>query len=354
MLKHGSASGRAWLRITVRLTLMAAAIVLIAPVSAAAFNYFAIRQYRAIYSVPGRMYSVGGYKTHLYCIGSGTPTIVLESGLGDDFLIWGRVQPELAKATRVCSYDRSGLGWSEVRPGPRDSNTVSEQLHALLVQAGISGPFLLMGHSLGGLHIRAYASRYPMEIVGLVLVDSSSPEQLTRFPRSVVEFQRHFYNIELNRLKWKTALGLRRVLGRCGETPPGYEAYATFFKADDCIPSLITAAQREFDVFQLSCREAAQTGPFPNLPILIFSEDPNHRDQDIPANILNEMSPVWNSLQEELKNLSARSRRIVVKGTSHYIQAQRPELLNKEVTNFVLQIRGETPHSSEYGSTIIE
>ena len=78
MLKHGSASGRAWLRITVRLTLMAAAIVLIAAVSAAAFNYFAIRHYRAIYPVPGRMYSVGGYKTHLYCIGSGTPTIVLE------------------------------------------------------------------------------------------------------------------------------------------------------------------------------------------------------------------------------------------------------------------------------------
>jgi pimeloyl-ACP methyl ester carboxylesterase len=354
MLKHGGAIGPRWLRMTVRLVLIAGAISLVAVASAAAFNYFAVRHYRAISPVPGDIYSVGGYKTHLYCIGSGTPTVVLESGLGDDFLIWGRVQKELAKVTRVCSYDRSGLGWSEVRPGLRDSNTVSDQLHELLVQARISGQILLMGHSLGGLHIRVYACRYPSEVVGLAFVDGCSPEQSTRLPRSMLDFQQHSMTVEANRQKLKSALGLQRVLGRCGQAPPGYEAYAALFKADDCIPSSISVAQREFDAFERSCREAAQTGPLSNLPILIFSQDPNHRDPDMPANLQSEVSPVWNSMQEDLKNLSPRSRRIIVRGTSHYIQSQRPELLNKEVTEFVLQIRAGTLHSSEYGSTIIE
>jgi pimeloyl-ACP methyl ester carboxylesterase len=98
-----------------------------------------------------------------------------ESGLGDDARVWGKVQPELAKLTRVCSYDRSGLGWSDPRPGLRDSVTVANQLHGLLIAAGISGPVVLMGHSMAGCHMREYGSKYPGDIAGVVFVDAVTP-----------------------------------------------------------------------------------------------------------------------------------------------------------------------------------
>jgi pimeloyl-ACP methyl ester carboxylesterase len=354
-MSAGEAAGkRAWLRGTVRLALITVAILVIAAVSGAAFNYFTVRHYRSLYPAPGQTYRVDGYKMHLYCIGSGTPTIVLDSGLGDDFLIWGRVQPDLARVTRVCSYDRAGLGWSENRPGLRDSNTIADQLHMLLQQAGISEPTVLMGHSLGGLNVRAYASRFPQEIVGLVLVDSSVPEQLAQLSRSVLEFHSHFYRVELKWMQWKTAFGIQRVFGRCGQTPAGYEAYSGLIKADDCIPFELATIKREFDSFERSCGEVEHTGPFPSLPILIFSEDPNNQQPDNPANISADFSLSWNSLQESLKRLSPRSRRVIAKGSSHYIQSERPELLIKEVTQLILQIRGTASQPSNYGSTVTE
>jgi pimeloyl-ACP methyl ester carboxylesterase len=354
MTRGETAGKRTWLRVTVRLTLITVAILVIAAVSGAAFNYFAVRHYRSLYPAPGQTYRVDGYKMHLYCIGSGAPTIVLDSALGDDFLSWGRVQPDLARVTRVCSYDRAGLGWSENRPGLRDSNTIADQLHMLLQQAGISEPTVLMGHSLGGLNVRAYASRFPQEIVGLVLVDSSVPEQLAQLPRSVLESQRHFYRVELTWMQWKTALGIQRLLGRCGQTPAGYEAYSGLIKADDCIPLEIATVQREGVAFERSCKEVEDTGPFRSLPILIFSQDPNNQDPDIPANIRADFSSPWNSLQESLKKLSPLSRRVIAKGSSHYIQTYRPDLLNKEVTQLILQIRGTASQPANYGSTVTE
>jgi pimeloyl-ACP methyl ester carboxylesterase len=174
------------MRISTRIALITIAILLIAAVSGAAFNYFAVRHYRKTYPVPGQMYSVDGRKMHLYCMGTGSPTLVLEAGRGDDFLVWARVQSELARVTRDCSYDRSGLGWSEYRTGQRDANTIPNQLHELLLQAAISDRLILVGHSLGGLIIRSYAARFPEQAVGLVLVDSSTPDQAVQLPKSDV------------------------------------------------------------------------------------------------------------------------------------------------------------------------
>lgn len=115
---------------------------------------------------------VGGYDLFLTCVGVGSPTIVLEAGLGADHTTWDGVQPALAQFTRVCSYDRAGLGQSEIAPTPRTSEQVANDLHALLIGAGVSAPYLLVGHSFGGLHVRSYASQYPDEIVGMVLIDA--------------------------------------------------------------------------------------------------------------------------------------------------------------------------------------
>ena len=103
--------------------------------------------------VPGKFYSVEGRRMHLYCSGTGSPAIVIEAGLGSDWLGWQGVQPQLAQLKRVCTYDRAGEGWSEPRPGPRDAETIARQLHALLDQADVPRPLVLIGHSAGGLYV---------------------------------------------------------------------------------------------------------------------------------------------------------------------------------------------------------
>jgi pimeloyl-ACP methyl ester carboxylesterase len=128
------------------------------------------------------MVDVGGYRLHLYCTGEGSPTVILEAGGGNPWLSWYQVQPQVAQFTRVCSYDRAGLGWSDPSPKPRTTKVIADELHTLLHNAGITAPFVLVGHSLGGLDARMFASQYPSEAVGMVLVDSSHPDQDDRFP----------------------------------------------------------------------------------------------------------------------------------------------------------------------------
>ena len=111
--------------------------------------------------MPGQLVDVGGYKMHIDCTGQGSPTVILESGLGDTYISWHKVQPQIAQFARVCSYDRAGLGYSDSSPRPRTSRIFAEELHTLLHNAGISGPpYILVGHSMGGFDVRLYASLY--------------------------------------------------------------------------------------------------------------------------------------------------------------------------------------------------
>jgi pimeloyl-ACP methyl ester carboxylesterase len=123
------------------------------------------------YPPPGQMVDVGGYRLHIDCTGEGSPTVVIESGWGDMSASWGWVQPEVAKTTRICTYDRAGMGWSEASPEPRTAREYAKELHTLLAKANEPGPYVLVGHSMGGYTVRVYAHDYPEEVVGLVLVD---------------------------------------------------------------------------------------------------------------------------------------------------------------------------------------
>ena len=129
------------------------------------------------------MVDVGGRRLHLSCAGrnaEGRPTVILESGFGSDASVWNKVQPEVAKFTRVCSYDRAGLGTSEAVTAPRTIVALTEDLHALLQKAKVSAPYVLVGHSLGGMLARMYASYYPSEVVGMVFVDSAHEDENDR------------------------------------------------------------------------------------------------------------------------------------------------------------------------------
>jgi pimeloyl-ACP methyl ester carboxylesterase len=129
------------------------------------------------YAMPGRLYDVGGYRLHLNCTGSGSPTVVLQSGLGEFSASWARIAPAVARSTRVCTYDRAGQGWSEEAPQIQDGLRVAADLHTLLDAAGEKEPYVLVGHSIGGSYAMTYAARYPEQVAGMVLLDASDPYQ---------------------------------------------------------------------------------------------------------------------------------------------------------------------------------
>ena len=325
---------RVWYGLLMALVLVGIAIA----ATGAAYNTLSLRHYRKLAGVPGKLYDVGGYSMHLYCTGQGSPTIVLDSGLGDDFTIWAKVQPELSKVTRVCAYDRSGFGWSQIRPGMRDANAISAELHQLVSVAGVERPFILMGHSIAGLYLRSYAAHYLNDLAGLVFVDGATPLQDDRVPRELVKIQ----DRQREEMPWQkllTTLGWYRIKGECTKVPPGFENYSLWIKADSCVPSQLSAIESELDAEHTSGEETLHAGPFDSLPILIFSRDPTVLASNWPPQVSKDSAVVWNQMQEEAKALSNQSRRIIAMGSDHHVQIDRPELVIKEVTAFVLRLR---------------
>ena len=132
------------------------------------------------YPMPGRLIDVGGHKLHINCTGTGSPTVVLEPGLGEPSTAMGWIAPDIATTTRVCVYDRAGRGWSEAASVPRDGMQQATDLHTLLERAGEQGPFVLAGHSAGGIYVLNFAHLYPHQVAGVVLLDSMHPEQYTK------------------------------------------------------------------------------------------------------------------------------------------------------------------------------
>ena len=132
------------------------------------------------YAMPGRLIDVGGHKLHINCTGTGSPTVVLEPGLGEPSTVMGWIAPGVATTTRVCVYDRAGRGWSESASAPQDGVQVATDLHTLLERAGEPGPYVLAGHSAGGIYVLNFAHLYPQQVAGVVLLDSMHPEQYTK------------------------------------------------------------------------------------------------------------------------------------------------------------------------------
>lgn len=351
MHTHPQRGRRSW-RIVRRIGLGMVALLLVLCAAGALWNVLAIRHYRKTYPPPGKLYTVNGERMHLYCSGAGSPTLVLEAGRGDDFLGWGKVQSALSRSTQVCSYDRAGFGWSDPQPGPRDAAHIASQLHELLRQADIQGPLVLMGHSAGGIYIRAYATRYPHEIAGLVFVDASSPTQDLEMPAAMRALDEHS-TFQVALLKASIRLGFARAMGMCDQVMPGFEAQAGLLKADACIPAQINVYQREMAGWPVSLLDTAQTGKYGDLPILVFSRDPDQPlPPQLPASVTaaewRQANAIWDRLQQGLAQLSTRGHRIIAKGSGHYIQFDRPDVLNSAAPVFIQDIRdGSIPVSDD-------
>ena len=304
----------------------------------AAYNTLSLRHFRRVAGVPGRLYDVGGYSMHVYCTGTGSPAILLSSGLGDDFTEWAKVQPALSRHTKVCSYDRAGFGWSKPRPGAHDANAISSQLHQLVQAAGIERPLVLVGHSISGIYLRSYAAHYPGDLAGLVFIDGATPLQDRRIPKALLRIQQD----QRRDMPWQKLLmilGWYRLLGDCSSIPSGFEAYSAWIKADSCVPSQIDAVEQELDAEQASGQETIHAGPFGSLPVLILSRDPSVLAPNWPASVAKANAVVWDQMQEEAKALSSDSRRIIAKGSGHYIQDDRPDLVIRQIVSLIVMVR---------------
>src|SRR5215212_1938782 len=168
---------RLW-RWTKRVTAGMVGLVLVLLLAGVVFQFVMTRIHARIYPAPGELVDVGGYSLHLYFTGEpGAPTVVMDSGLGGTMLDWQLVQPKVAEFARVCTYDRGGMGWSDSGAQPRTSQQIVRELHTLLDNAEVRGPFVLVGHSFGGTNMQVYARQYPNQVAGMVLVDSALEDE---------------------------------------------------------------------------------------------------------------------------------------------------------------------------------
>jgi pimeloyl-ACP methyl ester carboxylesterase len=292
----------------------AALILLLAAIGA---TYEAIEGSREERGPPrGRLVDVGGHKMHLDCEGQGAPTVILESGLWDDSIVWHNVQPEIAKLTRVCSYDRAGLGYSDLLPDQvPDSRNIAQNLHMLLTNTAVRPPYVLVGHSLGGIHIRVYQSLYPSDVVGMVLVDSGHPDQEDRLPPEMKKIQSRLY---LKSKLWGLAvpLGIPRLLGACGVTV-------------DCHWQTVKAREAEVQAIAASADEARHTGSLDSMPLVVVSHDPEKGATPglIPPEVSQRFEHQWIQMQEELARLSTNGSRVVAIGSTDYVQIDRGDMV---------------------------
>ena len=220
---------------------------------------------------PGKLVDVGGHRLHIQCAGAGRPTVVLETGALAMSALWGGVQPQVAVDTRVCSYDRAGLGWSEPGPEPRDALHIASELRSLLRNAGETPPYMLVGHSFGGLLVRVYTDQYPEDVVGVVLLDSSHPDQLARLRK--VRGQLSFLQTLLSAsLPVLVRLGGVRFGLRFTDRFDGLgPRHAAEFKAFFADSSHQSAGEAEIEVWEETAAQARATRPLGDLPLVVVS-----------------------------------------------------------------------------------
>jgi len=268
----------------------------------------------------GVLIDLGGYRLHLYCLGSGRPTVVLDAGFVDSLEQWDLVQPEVAKSTRVCSYDRAGSGWSDLGSKPRNASHEALELHTLLTRAGERSPFVVVGHSYSGLIALIFASSYRSETEGMVLVDSVAPDEMSQFPAK--RFVIPSYQILLLRLA--AVWGGPRLIGLCGATGA----------IPDC-PRFIRAEMDNLKAYGESHREAGEITGLDKITLVVLAHDPRvglagPRDDAFES--------VWNRWHE-MTRLSSNSSFVEVSGVGHEIQTDQPEVVTGAIVRVVEAIR---------------
>lgn len=287
------------------------------------------------YPMPGRLIDVGGHSLHLNCTGTGSPTVVIQPGGGDFSSGMAWIAPAVARQTHVCVYDRPGRGWSEPSESPQDAIQIAIDLHTLLQRGDVPGPYVLVGHSFGGLYVLTYANRYPDEVAGMVLVDSTNPAPEAD-PANAQRYDVGSYNAVTGRLAALAAgaarVGWVRLIGSSGygDLPPPSRDEV---RAGTATANYAAGWIDEFVQANASGAEAAMLTDFGEKPLVVLTAGA-------------ESDPVHDAAQSSLAALSTDSSHRVVQGASHaglIFDEQYAKATTRGVLDVVASVRGGVP-----------
>ena len=296
-----------------RTLLWFAALVFVLVMSGIVYQTASAEADRRNFPAPGNLIDVGGFKMHVHCMGQGSPTVILETLAGGTSSYWGWVQPEVAKTTRVCVYDRAGRGWSEADPQPMTLARTVRNLYTLLTNARVEGPYVLVGHSIGGIYVRQFAAEHPEDVVGMVLVDSAHPYQFDRYPN--MRNENESYQEMTAAFPTLARLGVFRVYFAAG-------GELDFAEMKEPQKSEIKAIWSSPEYFESQHAEAAavpeiygsgqKLGRLGDLPLLVITAG-----QNAPGG--------WRELQGDLASLSDKSTQLTLETATHVSLAFHPE-----------------------------
>ena len=291
------------------------------------------------FALVGQMVDIGGYRLHMHVEGQGSPTVVLDAGAGGFGLAWELVRPAVASVTRVVAYDRAGLGWSDPSPYPRDAYTMALELHTMLTNAKVAGPYILVGHSLGGVVARQFAAKYPDEVVGLVMVDSAHEQQMKHFPAAMVKMAESM----------KGMMVVMKLIGKLGifALKPGLisigdngklsselvkQLQGVMASSDSHIDAMIAESE---SVYAMQTQPVSTLG---DLPLTVISHgqlDANAVPPSLGQQVRDEYEAAWQKLQVEITALSTRGKRIVAERSGHDIIFDQPEIVIESILEMV-------------------
>lgn len=306
-------------------------------------------------SPPGRLIDVGGWRLHVYCVGearSGAPTVILESGSGDFSFDWSLVQSSAGKFGRVCSYDRAGAAWSDLGPRPRTMRQMSYELHMALRNGGIEPPYVMVGHSIGGLLVRQFSQDHPNDVAGVILVDSTHEDVRLNIGGQLRRVREDDAGRDIPPIRNRLADGERRLNE---EEAANARAMAEFAGAPAIEPpydKLPVEAQR-WRLWALARPERfiADDDPFlpeelqmihdarrafsaslGDLPLVVVSRD---LDRESAAGADPDLLAERRLLQEDLTRLSSNSRLIIAKDSGHHVHLDRPDIVVQAIREIV-------------------
>ncbi len=285
-----------------------------------------VKTFKSVPPPAGELYDVGGYRLHINCIGpkdpSGSylPTVVVETGAGSVSSLYHWIQQGVSETTQVCLYDRAGLGRSDESGLPRDSETVSKALHALLDKAEIKRPFVFAGHSIAGFYMRQYVELYPGDVAGIAFLDASHPGQGAALNIDMAEQSKKVEQIFFV-AKIFNNLGLADFLNLFS-TDPTLQTYplviqkqleASYLRSEYMATSL--AEMRDFDS---AAEQAATNTSLGDRPVVVITAGGEGPEGALPAGVNpEEFRDLWLGLQKEIAALSSNSRHVVVDTADH-------------------------------------
>lgn len=319
-------------------------IVLISSTFLLSAYFYQIQFEKIIYPPPGELVDLGGYKMHIQIMGDGPVTVVLDAGMGCCSLDWALVQPEISRFARTVSYDRAGYAWSDESPLPRTSRNIVNELHHLLALAKVQPPYILVGHSFGGVNMRLYANIFPEEVAGIVLVDSAHEEHFQKMPvwptRSIERFI-----IQPPVATVGAALGFMRVFNyfmdvrKMMRSLP--EEVQDQYVAHMSTTKYVKTVAKEFSYFSTSLQQIPKKIGDKPLSVISAGQYILSEERGYDREFLDNITEIWRNLQKDLVRKSSKSKQIIAEKSGHMISHQQPDLIVETVHDMLNNVSQE-------------